>query len=82
MLCVYTVCVYCVCILCVLCVCNLCECVCACPCMYTVYVCDPITKSYVSLCVPPTAMSCYLYIVKYEFPLVIQAFLGVDNPSR
>ncbi|XP_071204615.1 sodium-coupled neutral amino acid transporter 3-like isoform X1 [Salvelinus alpinus] len=27
------------------------------------------------------AMSSYLYIVKYEFPLVIQAFLGVDNPS-
>uniref|UniRef100_A0A4W5KW04 Solute carrier family 38 member 3a n=1 Tax=Hucho hucho TaxID=62062 RepID=A0A4W5KW04_9TELE len=25
------------------------------------------------------AMSSYLYIVKYEFPLVIQAFLGVDN---
>uniref|UniRef100_A0A8C8D881 Amino acid transporter transmembrane domain-containing protein n=1 Tax=Oncorhynchus tshawytscha TaxID=74940 RepID=A0A8C8D881_ONCTS len=27
------------------------------------------------------AMSSYLYIVKYEFPLVIQAFLGVDKPS-
>uniref|UniRef100_A0A671S7Y1 Sodium-coupled neutral amino acid transporter 3-like n=1 Tax=Sinocyclocheilus anshuiensis TaxID=1608454 RepID=A0A671S7Y1_9TELE len=27
------------------------------------------------------AMSSYLYIVKYEFPLVIQAFLKVDNPS-
>ncbi|XP_051957586.1 sodium-coupled neutral amino acid transporter 3-like isoform X4 [Xyrauchen texanus] len=27
------------------------------------------------------AMSSYLYIVKYEFPLVIQAFLRTDNPS-
>ncbi|XP_072522691.1 sodium-coupled neutral amino acid transporter 3a isoform X2 [Salminus brasiliensis] len=27
------------------------------------------------------AMSSYLYIVKYEFPLVIQAFLKVDKPS-
>uniref|UniRef100_A0A674ND90 Solute carrier family 38 member 3a n=1 Tax=Takifugu rubripes TaxID=31033 RepID=A0A674ND90_TAKRU len=27
------------------------------------------------------AMSSYLYIVKYEFPLVIQAFLKVDNPA-
>ncbi|XP_053508646.1 sodium-coupled neutral amino acid transporter 3a isoform X1 [Ictalurus furcatus] len=27
------------------------------------------------------AMSSYLYIVKYEFPLVIQAFLKVDTPS-
>uniref|UniRef100_A0AAR2LG31 Amino acid transporter transmembrane domain-containing protein n=1 Tax=Pygocentrus nattereri TaxID=42514 RepID=A0AAR2LG31_PYGNA len=27
------------------------------------------------------AMSSYLYIVKYEFPLVIQAFLRVDTPS-
>ncbi|XP_028303022.1 sodium-coupled neutral amino acid transporter 3-like isoform X1 [Gouania willdenowi] len=27
------------------------------------------------------AMSSYLYIVKYEFPLVIQAFLKVDQPS-
>uniref|UniRef100_A0A8C9YMY0 Solute carrier family 38 member 3a n=1 Tax=Sander lucioperca TaxID=283035 RepID=A0A8C9YMY0_SANLU len=27
------------------------------------------------------AMSSYLYIVKYEFPLVIQAFLRVDNPA-
>ncbi|KAG7478000.1 hypothetical protein MATL_G00075750 [Megalops atlanticus] len=27
------------------------------------------------------AMSSYLYIVKYEFPLVIQAFLGVDTQS-
>lgn len=27
------------------------------------------------------AMSSYLYIVKYEFPLVIQAFMGVDKPS-
>ncbi|XP_048878509.1 sodium-coupled neutral amino acid transporter 3-like isoform X1 [Brienomyrus brachyistius] len=27
------------------------------------------------------AMSSYLYIVKYEFPLVIQAFLGVDTPT-
>uniref|UniRef100_A0A674AAN9 Solute carrier family 38 member 3a n=1 Tax=Salmo trutta TaxID=8032 RepID=A0A674AAN9_SALTR len=27
------------------------------------------------------AMSSYLYIVKYEFPLVIQAFLGIDKPS-
>ncbi|XP_047666474.1 sodium-coupled neutral amino acid transporter 3a isoform X1 [Tachysurus fulvidraco] len=27
------------------------------------------------------AMSSYLYIVKYEFPLVIQAFLKVDSPS-
>ncbi|KAI4876734.1 hypothetical protein NFI96_010225 [Prochilodus magdalenae] len=26
-------------------------------------------------------MSSYLYIVKYEFPLVIQAFLKVDTPS-
>lgn len=26
-------------------------------------------------------MSSYLYIVKYEFPLVIQAFLGIDKPS-
>uniref|UniRef100_A0A671RGA1 Sodium-coupled neutral amino acid transporter 3-like n=1 Tax=Sinocyclocheilus anshuiensis TaxID=1608454 RepID=A0A671RGA1_9TELE len=30
---------------------------------------------------PLIAMSSYLYIVKYEFPLVIQAFLKVDNPS-
>ncbi|KAB5536796.1 hypothetical protein PHYPO_G00111460 [Pangasianodon hypophthalmus] len=28
------------------------------------------------------AMSSYLYIVKYEFPLVIQAFLRVDTPSE
>ncbi|XP_056131416.1 sodium-coupled neutral amino acid transporter 3-like [Lampris incognitus] len=27
------------------------------------------------------AMSSYLYIVKYEFPLVIQAFLKVDKPA-
>uniref|UniRef100_A0A3P8TI12 Solute carrier family 38 member 3a n=1 Tax=Amphiprion percula TaxID=161767 RepID=A0A3P8TI12_AMPPE len=27
------------------------------------------------------AMSSYLYIVKYEFPLVIQAFLRVDKPA-
>ncbi|CAL8335469.1 unnamed protein product [Lota lota] len=27
------------------------------------------------------AMSSYLYIVKYEFPLVIQAFLKLDNPE-
>ncbi|XP_061076637.1 sodium-coupled neutral amino acid transporter 3a isoform X2 [Conger conger] len=27
------------------------------------------------------AMSSYLYIVKYEFPLVIRAFLGPDTPS-
>ncbi|XP_060766994.1 sodium-coupled neutral amino acid transporter 3a [Neoarius graeffei] len=27
------------------------------------------------------AMSSYLYIMKYEFPLVIQAFLKVDTPS-
>uniref|UniRef100_A0A3Q2DKB8 Solute carrier family 38 member 3a n=1 Tax=Cyprinodon variegatus TaxID=28743 RepID=A0A3Q2DKB8_CYPVA len=27
------------------------------------------------------AMSSYLYIVKYEFPLVIQAFLMVDKPA-
>uniref|UniRef100_H3DAV1 Solute carrier family 38 member 3a n=1 Tax=Tetraodon nigroviridis TaxID=99883 RepID=H3DAV1_TETNG len=27
------------------------------------------------------AMSSYLYIVKYEFPLVIQAFLKVDSPA-
>lgn len=27
------------------------------------------------------AMSSYLYIVKYEFPLVIQAFLGLDKPE-
>ncbi|XP_076859390.1 sodium-coupled neutral amino acid transporter 3a isoform X2 [Brachyhypopomus gauderio] len=27
------------------------------------------------------AMSSYLFIVKYEFPLVIQAFLRVDKPS-
>uniref|UniRef100_A0A672GKV4 Sodium-coupled neutral amino acid transporter 3-like n=1 Tax=Salarias fasciatus TaxID=181472 RepID=A0A672GKV4_SALFA len=27
------------------------------------------------------AMSSYLYIVKYEFPLVIQAFLKLDNPA-
>lgn len=33
------------------------------------------------LCLLPAAMSSYLYIVKYEFPLVIQAFLKVDNPA-
>ncbi|XP_041944313.1 sodium-coupled neutral amino acid transporter 3-like isoform X2 [Alosa alosa] len=27
------------------------------------------------------AMSSYLYIIKYELPLVIQAFCGVDKPS-
>uniref|UniRef100_A0A667YX02 Solute carrier family 38 member 3a n=1 Tax=Myripristis murdjan TaxID=586833 RepID=A0A667YX02_9TELE len=27
------------------------------------------------------AMSSYLYIVKYEFPLVLQAFLKVDKPA-
>lgn len=31
------------------------------------------------LYLPSTAMSSYLYIVKYEFPLVIQAFLKVDK---
>lgn len=35
----------------------------------------------VCLSVCPTAMSSYLYIVKSEFPLVIQAFLKVDNPA-
>lgn len=28
-----------------------------------------------------TAMSSYLFIVKYEFPLVLQAFLEVDKPA-
>lgn len=34
------------------------------------------------LYLPSAAMSSYLYIVKYEFPLVIQAFLMVDNPAE
>lgn len=33
------------------------------------------------LCLLSAAMSSYLYIVKYEFPLVIVAFLKVDNPA-
>lgn len=30
-------------------------------------------------CLISTAMSSYLYIVKYELPIVIQAFLGTSN---
>lgn len=28
---------------------------------------------------PPTAMSSYLYIVKYELPTVIKAFTGAND---
>lgn len=44
----------------------------------------PLCRSvltYYCLCLLSTAMSSYLYIVKYEFPLVIQAFLKVDKPA-
>lgn len=32
--------------------------------------------------VPSAAMSSYLFIVKYELPLVIQAFLGQTSASE
>jgi hypothetical protein len=45
-----------------------------------------VFKRYLSItitngCVCSAAMSSYLYIVKYEFPLVIQAFLRLDKPE-
>lgn len=46
--------------------------------------CYSVNKSLcnsVCLYLLSTAMSSYLYIVKYEFPLVIQAFLKVDKPA-
>lgn len=40
-----------------------------------------ILSKWMFVCLLFAAMSSYLYIVKYEFPLVIQAFLKVDNPA-
>lgn len=51
-------------------------------CLLYIFVCVFVESHSCPLSLfPLKAMSSYLYIVKYEFPLVIQAFLKTDNIS-